>query len=225
MQTPPSPGTPAATTRHFMRARCPLSFSPTVPRPLAFTRTQRSTAAAAQGIIMMRVFYRASLGVRARTRGTGWTARRLSFTRTMATPSLCPTRPVIHHPRSLDGHCAPMIAWPRHHLGGLGDVTGTGGVFKPGASPAGRSAPRRDRVARVCAARDRPAGGHGRRSQAVAAGGCSGCCRGQPAAGRRDGRPRSRYAAFHDHSVPLRRRVSTAAVVIALFRRSCSSEI
>lgn len=62
------------------------------------------------GSNMMRVFYQASLGARARTRGTGPAARRLSsFTPTMATP-LCPTRPVIHHPRSLDGHCDPMIA-------------------------------------------------------------------------------------------------------------------
>lgn len=33
-----------------------------------------------------------------------------------------------------------MIARPRHHLGRYGDVTGTGGVSKPSASPAGRSA-------------------------------------------------------------------------------------
>lgn len=116
------------------------------------------------GSNMMRVFYRASLGARARTRGTGLAARRLSFTRTMATPSLCPTRPVIHQPRSLDGHCAPMIAWPRHHLERLGDVAGTGGVSKPGASPAGRSAvvslPVVGGVSPTCAPRGtaRPAG-------------------------------------------------------------------
>lgn len=217
-----------------MRARCRLSFStrgaPTTRFHVPARKRGDQPQPSDNGVSnLMRVFYQASLGARARTRGTGPAAHRLSFARTTATPSLCPTRPVIHQPRSLDGHCAPMIAWPRHHLERLGDVTGTGGVSKPGASPAGRSAvvslPVAGRVARVCAARDRPAGGHGRRSQAVAAGGCSGCCRGQPATGWRDGRPRSRYAAFHDHSVPLRRRVSTAAVVIALFRRSCSSEI
>lgn len=166
-------------------------------RPLAFTRTHPQAGAPPQppddgGSNMMRVFYQASLGARARTRGgvgdgAGQTTHPLSCapTRALALPRHA-RRHGIHRPSSLDRHCAPMIAWPRHHLGRHGDVTGTDGVCKQGASPASRSGPIShtiaSRVARVCAARDRPAGGHGRRSRAVAAGGRSGCRRDQPAA-------------------------------------------
>ena len=156
------------------------------------------------GSNLMRLFYQASLGARARTRGTGPAARRLSFTRATAplpvpdtarhSPAAIPRRPL--RPNDRTPPASPWKVWGCHwHRWGVQ------AECKPSRSISSCLASRQSRW--------RP----------------SRVRRGLPAARRRDGRPRPRYAAFHDHDMPLRRRASTAAVVIALFRRSCSTEI
>lgn len=133
-------------------------------------------------------------------------------------PAAIPRRPLRPNDRMAPG--SPWRAWGcRWHRWGV--QAGCKPSRSISSRLASRRGPRRPRVRR--------AGPPGRRAWAPLA--RRGRWRpfrvppGQPAAGRREGRPRPRYAAFHDHDMPLRRRASTAAVVVALFRRSCSAEI